>query len=60
MEHLIKSEHLTGFLEDDLRASLHDHGPVEALVIMDLIEKAVNLRMSIKRLIHAVECPVDE
>jgi len=54
-EPLTKASHSIGFAMDDLRAALNRSGPVEALVIAELIRKAARLRNDISALLGAME-----
>lgn len=49
-ESLLKAVHSAGFLVGDLRAALATASPVEALVLLPLIEQAAHLQARIESL----------
>ena len=53
-EEIEKSEHTANFLCDDLRAVLNNSNSVQAIVAVELIKEANELRIKIKNLQDAI------
>jgi hypothetical protein len=54
-ENIEKSEHDANFLCDDLRAVLNHSNSVQAIIVLDLIKEANELRIKIKNFQDAVK-----
>ena len=52
-EALTKATHDVGFVETDLRAALNKASNVEALIVLDLIKAAADLRIKTEALLNA-------
>jgi len=53
-EEIGKSEHAANFLCDDLRAVLHHSNSIQAIIALDLVKVANELRIRIKNLQDAI------
>jgi len=53
-EEIGKSEHAANFLCDDLRAALHHSNSVQAIIVLDIVKVANELRIRIKNLKDAI------
>lgn len=53
-ENLTKARDSAAFLVSDLRAALKDSGPVEAIVILDLIRDAAEVESRLLSLLGAI------